>query len=159
MWSELIEVSVPALLLTLAACVANNLTTPMGWRTLNLGKHLTFAVPPDAMAVDVQPIDSIFGVLRGDGYEIIYDYGLSGEDLAALKNQPGYTQQSRRFQRRIGTEVSFRSEQKPGGMVRILQMKDGANLLTIRVSCARNDVGPLAQAVFDSVKFSSGSPR
>jgi hypothetical protein len=145
--------------LTYVAVASGYYDQALGWRTLNLGKHLTFAVPPDAVAVEVRPIDSIFGVLRGDGYEIIYDCGLSGEDFAALKDQPGYTQHNRRFEGRMATEVSFRSEDKAGEMVRILQIKDGANLLTIRVSCARDDTGPLAQAVFDSVKFTSGSRR
>lgn len=130
-------------------------TTPAGWRPVKLGDAVTFAVPPDARDQDVQPIDSIFGIIRGDGYEVIYDYGRSGEQLSAHEGQLGYTRRSRSVDERTGVEVSFQADGKPWGVVRILQVQDGRNVLTIWVSCVDKDPCRLANDLFDSVRLAS----
>lgn len=130
-------------------------TTPAGWRPVRLGDIVTFAVPPDARDQDVQPIDSIFGVILDDGYEVIYDYGRSGEQLSAHEDQPGYTRHSRSVDERAGVQVSFQTDGKPRGVVRILQVQDGPNVLTIWVSCTDEDTCRLANDLFDSVRFTS----
>jgi hypothetical protein len=133
-----------------------NVTTPAGWRLLSLDHTVTIAVPPEARAQEVQPIDSIFGILHGGGYEIIYDYGRFGEQLATYEDQPGYTRRTLRIDGRAGTEIAFRPDAQPWGVVRILQVQDGANQLTIRVSCVDDDTCQLATDVFNSIRFTSG---
>lgn len=129
---------------------------PPEWKTVNVENVCTFGVPPDARAQEVQPIDSIFGMLRGEGYEVIYDYGNAGEDLDASKDQPGFTKSSRNVDRRAATEVSFTGEEGSlWSRVRILQIEDDRNWLTIRVSCVIDDECRLAQDVFDSMQFVS----
>jgi hypothetical protein len=131
------------------------MTTPTGWRVIRLGDAAALAVPPDAHDLSVQPVDSIFGVLRGDAYEVMYDYGRSGEQLAAYEDRPGYTRRSRTVDGRAGTEVSFQANEKPRGVIRILQAQDGRNVLTVRVSCVNDDTCRLADSLFDSVRFKS----
>lgn len=134
-------------------------TVPPGWHTVRLESVGAFAVPPDARAQNVQPIDSIFGMLRGDGYEIIYDYGRSREDLEGPRDQPEYTRSSRSINDRDAEEVFFASDGKPWGRVRVLQVRDGVNSLTIRVSCVDDDTCALAEDVFNSVRFTAGKGR
>lgn len=114
------------------------------------------AVPADARDQEMQPIDSIFGVLRGDRYEVIYDYGRFGEDLAAHEAQTGYNRLSRIIDGRAASEISFTTDATPRGVVRILQVQDGARILTIRVSCDNADTCRLATDLFDSVRFNAG---
>jgi hypothetical protein len=132
-------------------------TAPEGWRQFELDHVVSFAVPADASAQDLQPIDSIFGILRGEGYEVIYDYGRFGEDLAALVDQPGYTQRSREVDGQVGDEITFSGDENPWGVVRILRVEHDRNHLTIRVSCADAETCRLADSLFDSVRFISGS--
>lgn len=132
------------------------MTTPAGWRLLRLDNTVTIAVPPDARAQNVQPIDSIFGILHGTGYEIIYDYGRFGEQLATYEDQPGYTRRTLRIDGHVGNEISFQTDAKPWSVVRILQVQDGANQLTIRVSCVNDDTCQLATDLFNSIRFTSG---
>lgn len=129
---------------------------PAGWRLLTLDDSVTFAVPPDAHAENVvQPIDSKLGILRGSFYEVIYDYGRSGESLADNKGKPEYNMRRRTIDRRDVTEVSFKSDGKPWGVVRMLQVRNGANVLTIRVSCIDQDTCNMAADLFNSLRFTS----
>jgi len=126
---------------------------PEGWRTIELDDAARFAVPPDAQAQDVQPLDSIFGMLRGQGYEVIYDYGRFGEDLVALEDQPGYARRARTVDGRAADDVTFRGNGAPWSTVRLLHVADGRNHLTIRVSCTAEETCRLADDLFDSVRF------
>lgn len=128
-------------------------TTPSGWRPITLDDAVTMAVPPDATERDVQPIDSIFGLLRGPGYEIVYDYGRFGERLSDHADRPGYTHTPRVVGGRPGTEVSFRGDGHPWVKVRIIQVRDGDDTLTVQMSCAEDEVCRLADLLFDSVRF------
>ena len=132
------------------------MTTPEGWRSIQLGDAVTMAVPADARDQGMRPIDSIFGVLRGDGYEVIYDYGRFGEDLAGYQAQTGYKRLNRKIDGRAASEVSVTTDSTPRGLVRILQVQDGAKVLTIRVSCDDDVTCRLATDLFDSVRFNSG---
>src|SRR5262249_34160969 len=114
---------------------------------------VSFAVPSGAQSQKVKPFDSIFDILRGEGYEVIYDYGRSGEDLGANHDQPQYTRSRRSVGGRSGHEVSFKPDQKPWGAVRILQVRNGARTLTIRVSCVDDNSCQFADELFDSVTF------
>ena len=133
------------------------MTTPEGWRQFKLDDVVSFAVPADASSQDIQPIDSIFGILRGEGYEVIYDYGRFGEDLAALGDQPGYTRRSREVDGQAGEEVTFRGDGNPWDVVRILRVEHDRNRLTIRVSCVDDETCRLADGLFDSVRFTPSS--
>lgn len=128
---------------------------PAGWRLLTLDNTVSFAVPADAQSQNVKPIDSIFDILRGEGYEVVYDYGRSGEDLDAYQDQPQYTRRSREVDGRPGHEISFQPDQKTWGVVRILQVRSGARTLTIRVACSNEDRCQFADELFASVSFNS----
>jgi len=128
------------------------MSTPQGWRTLDVAA-VRFAVPGDARAADIQPIDSQVGILRGSGYELIYDYGRAGESLSDNRDEPEFVMRERRIDGRAAVEVSFTASGQPWGAVRLLQVKDGANTLTVRVSCVDQQACQLATAVFQSVTF------
>ncbi|XVV07699.1 hypothetical protein ACQPW3_20900 [Actinosynnema sp. CA-248983] len=127
---------------------------PEGWRVLALGDAVELAVPPDAAAVDLPPVDSVFGVLRGEGYEIVYDYGRYGEDLAELRDLPGYTQRERQVQDRTATDVAVAGSD-PWRRVRVLRVDNGLDHLTVRVSCVDDETCAFADALFDSVRFTT----
>ncbi|WP_309111048.1 hypothetical protein [Saccharothrix sp.] len=127
---------------------------PEGWRVLRLGDAVELAVPPDAAAVEMPPVDSVFGVLRGEGYEIVYDYGRYGEDLAELRDQPGYASRERQVQERTATDIEVAGSD-PWRRVRVLRVDNGPNQLTVRVSCADDETCALADTLFDSVRFTT----
>jgi hypothetical protein len=130
-----------------------SMSIPQGWRTVDL-PAVSFAVPGDAQAAAVQPIDSVVGILRGAGYELIYDYGRAGESLTDNRQEPEFAMRERTIDGRPAVEVSFASTGQPWGFVRLLQVQDRASSLTVRVSCVDRQTCQLATAVFDSVKFS-----
>ena len=92
---------------------------------------------------------------RGKGYEVSYDYGRLGEDLAAYRDQPGFTREVREVAGRAGEHVTFRGNGNPWEVVRIISVPDDRNQLTIRVSCADDETCRLADDVFDWVQFAS----
>jgi hypothetical protein len=131
----------------------DKVTKPDGWREITLGDSVSFAVPADVTAQNVQPADSQFGILRGTDYEVVYDYGRYGEDLSALADKPGFTRATREVAAREATEVSFRGDGNPWGYVRLMTMRpDESTHLTIRVSCADEATCRMADEVFDSVR-------
>jgi hypothetical protein len=132
-----------------------HMTTPPEWRRIQLTPAIGFAVPPEAEAQQTQPIDSIFGLLRGPAYEIIYDYGRSGDPLDAERSQPGTRETMRQFGARSGRELSVEPRDSPWHTVRILQVQDGRNILTIRVSCTDETTCAIATTLFDSVTVTS----
>lgn len=131
------------------------MVVPAGWRLLTLDNTVSFAVPSDAQSQNVKPIDSIFDILRGEGFEVIYDYGRSGEDLDAYQDEPQYTRRDREVDGRPGYEISFSPDQKQWGVVRILQVRNGARTLTIRISCIDDISCQFADELFASVVFTS----
>lgn len=131
------------------------MAVPVGWRLLTLDNTVSFAVPSDVQSQNVKPIDSIFDILRGEGFEVLYDYGRSGEDLDAYHDQPQFTRQHRKVHGRPGIEVSFKPDQKPWVVVRILQVRNGAHTLTIRISCIDLNRCQFTDELFDSVAFTS----
>lgn len=128
-------------------------SVPQGWQRIELDDAVSLAVPPDAVAQRVQPIDSIFGILRGEGYEVIYDYGRSGDDLSLYADEPGFSKSSRDVDGRQGTEVSLWGQGNPWTAVRILQVRDERNVLTVRMSCIDEETCRAADILFDSVRF------
>ncbi len=132
-------------------------TTPAEWRQVALGEVVTFRLPPDASAQSTQAVDSNFAVVRGEGYEVIYDYGRYGEDRAVLAEQPGYTSRTRDVDGHPGEEVTVRANGRPWNVVRLLLVEHGRNHLTIRVSCVDQETCRMADAIFDSVRFTRGS--
>jgi len=129
------------------------MATPEGWRTVRIGDAARLAVPPDAAAHQIQPIDSIVGVYSGDGYEVVYDYGRSAEDLGLYREEPGYAAHAREVDGRPGTEISFRGRKAPWDVIRLVQVGDGQDVLTVRVSAVDEAPGTLADTVFDTVRF------
>jgi hypothetical protein len=126
---------------------------PEGWQRIELDDAVSLALPPDAVAQSVQPIDSIFGILRGEGYEVVYDYGRSGDDFSLYADEAGFSRRSRDVEGRRATEVSFRGQGDPWTDVRILQVRDGRNVLTVRMSCTDEETCRAADVLFDSVRF------
>ncbi|MBE8518303.1 hypothetical protein ILP97_12410 [Amycolatopsis sp. H6(2020)] len=126
---------------------------PDGWREITLGGTVGFAVPPDAQPQNVQSVDSDFGILRGAAYEVVYDHGRYGEDLAVLAEKPGFTRKSREVGGRAAEEITFRGDGRPWQVVRLLStQQDPPNTTTIRVSCSDDDTCRLADSVFDSIR-------
>jgi len=131
------------------------MTTPAGWQTVALSDGVSFAVPPDARMADLRPIDSQFGVWRGPGYEIIYDYGATSEPLDAESARGGYVRKRRQLGARTAEETSFTGDGQPWVHVRMLRVPCGRLALTLRVSCLDQRGCELADPLFDSVDVSS----
>ena len=145
-----------ALLPAATACLQRGdaMNTPPGWQHVKIGDSgITIAVPPDAQAQKVNPIDSIFGNLRGTGYEVTYDYGRYGAALSDHKNEPDYEEKRRTVDGRDATEVSYTGDGSPWRVVRGLQVRSGQHTLTVYVSCADKQACGIADTVFDSVRF------
>jgi len=128
-------------------------SVPEGWRRVEIDAVASLAAPPDMVAQSVQPIDSIFGILRGEHDELVYDYGRYGEDLSSYADQAGFSSRSRDVEGRQGREVSFRMQGGSSNIVRILQVPDRGKVLTIRMSCTDEETCRSADAVFDSLRF------
>lgn len=133
------------------------MAVPAGRRLLTLDNAVSFVVPLEAQSQHVKPIDSIFDILRGAEFEVIYDYGRSGEDLDAYQDQPHYTRRRREVDGQPGHEISFKPDQDPWGIVRILQVRNGSQTLTIRISCSDEKSCQIADELFDSVAFTATS--
>ncbi|MGY1617386.1 hypothetical protein ACI797_11670 [Geodermatophilus sp. SYSU D00691] len=122
------------------------------WRVVGIGDVASITAPRDAREQQVQPLDSVVGILEGDGYEILYEYGRyggreGGGDPAA---------RSRAVGDRTATETSPRvAAGGPWKVVRVLDVPDGDNVLTVRVSCVDERTCRLADRIFDSVRFRS----
>lgn len=131
----------------------STVSTPSEWQPVRIGDAALLAVPPDAEEQRLQPLDSIVGMLVGDGYEIVYDYGRSGEDLSLYRDEPGYVERARPVDGRSGREVTFRGSGPPWRVIRLLQASDGEETLTVRVSCRDEADCAVADTVFDTVRF------
>ncbi len=126
---------------------------PAGWRQIQVDDDVTLAVPPDAVAQSAQPIDSIFGLLRGEGYEIAYDYGHGGDDLQVYAEEEGFTSRSREVGGRSATEIAFSGSGGPWAYVRLVRVDHGRNVLTLRMACADEETCRAADDLFDSVRL------
>jgi hypothetical protein len=131
----------------------SDLSVPAGWQQIQLDDSVSLSVPPDAVTQRVQPIDSIFGMLRSDGYEIVYDYGRSGDDLEVYAEEEGFHRQSRQVGGNRGTEISFRQSGDPWTFVRLVQVQHERNVLTVRMACVDEETCQSADVLFDSVRF------
>jgi hypothetical protein len=127
--------------------------TPDDWQAVRVGDGAALAVPADATEQPLQPIDSVIGMLRGDGYEVVYDFGRSAEDLTLYEQEPGFHSRPRTVDGRPAVEVGFRRDQGPWRVVRILQARDGAETLTVRLSCTDEKTSAIGDDLFDSVRF------
>ena len=56
---------------------------------------------------------------------------------------------------RTGVETAYRTADGPWTVVRVLQLQDGADVLSVQVSCLDHDICEFAGEVFDSVRFSA----
>jgi hypothetical protein len=129
---------------------------PPDWKPIEVTDDLTFFVPPDAQEEEVQPIDSIFGIVNGPGYQIIYDYGRFSEAVDTYQDRPDFRSKSRKMDGWQAHEVSFEdAEESPERpFVRLLQIPHkGPNTFTLRVSCVDEDTCRVADLIFDSVSF------
>lgn len=150
----LLAVALPLLLIGCAAPAQSN-TPREGWRTIDVGGSATFQVPPGARNTGAHGIDSAAGVLRGNGYEVVYDHGPFGERLESYENQPEHVARDRQVSGRPAVEVSFRADGRPLPYSRVLQVQDDAETLTVHVSCRDADAcAAVAAPIFDSVAFS-----
>jgi len=127
-------------------------SVPQGWKQIVLSDGVTFAVPPDAAPQPVVGVDSEFGHLTGDGYEMTYDYGRFPEDLAAHRAQTGFESSRRSVAGGTGDQVHFVLPESPLPQVHMLQVKHEGNALTVSISCRDPDqCSSLAAEVFGSV--------
>src|SRR5215213_4384594 len=102
-----------------SAMTAPEASLPAGWQRIQVADRVALAIPPDAVAQRVQPIDSDFVLYRGEGYEIAYDYGRGGDDLQAYAEEEGFVRRSREVGGRPATEIAFRGSGAPWGYVRL----------------------------------------
>ena len=131
-------------------------TPPRDWKMIEVNDVLTFWVPPDAEAKDLQPIDSIFGVIKGSGYEIVYDYGRFAEQIESYEERSGYSSRARIVSGQHAQEVSFQDTEENLEMpvVRILQVPSRrGNTFTLRISCMDEATCEISDNVFDSITF------
>ena len=131
----------------------SNPSGPAGWQQIQLDDLVSLSVPPDAVTQRVQPIDSIFGMLRGEGYEIVYDYGRGGDDLEVYAEEEGFHRKSREVGAKRGTEISFRPAGGPWTLVRLVQVQHGRKVLTVRMACADEETCRSADVLFNSVRL------
>ena len=121
------------------------------WRTVDVGGFATLRMPSDAQDTGARGIDSVAGVLRGDGYEVVYDHGRHGERLDPYVNQPDHAMRTREISGKAAVDVSFRAKGRPLPYARILQVQNGLETLTVHVSCIDADTCRVADRIFDSV--------
>ncbi len=122
------------------------------WRVVGIGDVASLTAPPDAREQQVQPIDSVVGILGGDGYEIVYEYGRYG----GREGRGDSAARSQAVGDRTATETSPRpTAGGPWQVIRALHVPDGDNMLTVRVSCVDERTCRLADRLFDSVRFRS----
>jgi hypothetical protein len=126
-----------------------------GWQTIALGTVLSFCVPPHAQERQTQPVDSHFGVIEGEGYQIVYDYGPFSENVDAYRDRPGYSVSKLRIGTREAKVATF--EDREGNpdfpFARLLRVEDGSSALALRISCSEEATCSLADVVFESLKF------
>jgi hypothetical protein len=132
----------------------SHVVPPESWQVVDIGDVATIEVPASARDRNVQPIDSIVGILDGDGYEVLYEYGIYGRPGVAMG--AGQVSRDRTIDGRAGMETSYRTAGDPWKMVRILQLQDGRNVLSVQVSCLDETTCALADRIFDSVSFRAG---
>lgn len=127
------------------------MTTPEDWQSIELEPGIGFSVPPDARHAGGTAIDSLAGILDGDGYRITYDLGRFGERLDSLAREHATALRPRDVAGRTGREVAFAPEDEPFAWARIVQVGAGSGrTLTVRVSCDSIERCSLADRVFDS---------
>jgi hypothetical protein len=126
---------------------------PAGWQRIQVADRVALAVPPDAVAQRVQPIDSIFALYRGESYEIAYDYGRGGDDLQVYAEEEGFTRRRRDVGGQPATEIAFRGSGAPWGYVRLVRVDHGRNVLTLRIACVDEAGCSAAEDLFDSVRL------
>ena len=126
-----------------------------GWRSVSVGDLLVFRAPTDARDRAAQPIDSLAGLIDGPGYEITYDYGRFSERVEAHRDRPGYAVSVGRLGSRRMQKASFLDvENNPDlPVARVMRVEDGANALTLRVSCSDEATCAFADVLFGSVEF------
>ena len=125
---------------------------PQGWKQIILSDGVRFAVPPDAEPRPVMAVDSEFGHLTGDGYEMTYDYGGFPEDLDAHRTQTGYESSRRSVAGVTGAQVHFVLPESPLPQVHMLQVEHQGNALTLSISCRDPEqCSTLAAELFGSV--------
>jgi hypothetical protein len=128
------------------------MTTPPGWRTVDVGDVASLAVPSDAVDRQVQPIDSIVIVLDGGGFELAIEYGLFVGRLGPLDVAE---QRDRVVDGRSGREsvITAPGSGPPWPVARVLQLADGPSTLSIRMSCHDESACRQAEQIFSSVRF------
>jgi len=126
-----------------------------GWRTVAVGTVLTFRVPPMAREKSVRPLDSVVGIIDGDGYQITYDYGRFSERVEEYQHHSRYSVSERRVGSRKAQIASFDDPEGNPDLpfAQLLRIDDGSNALTLRVSCADEASCSLANDILDSVEF------
>lgn len=123
-----------------------------GWQRIEVEPGIGFTVPPDARRAHGFPVDSVAGVLDGEGYRVAFDLGRFGERLHELEGEPAFQSAKRAVAGRIGREVTFEPSDEPFACVRIVQLDVGdGRTLTLRVSCNSWDRCSLADRIFDSI--------
>jgi hypothetical protein len=128
------------------------MTTPEGWRPVELEPGIGFAVPPDAERAGGAAVDSAAGFFDGDGYRITFDLGRFGERLDAVAREHSTGVRSRDVAGRTAQELAFAPEDEPFAWARIVQVDAGSGrTLTVRVSCDTVERSSLADGVFDSI--------
>ena len=156
----LLSIGAVVLVLSAAACAdsgqdqeSDQAARPTNGRPVAIGDVATIDVPEGARDRNVQPIDSIVGILDGDGYEIMYEYGPYTR-IGGFEEEQDLVTRDRTIDGRTGVETSYRAADGPWTVVRLLQLRDGADVLSVQVSCLDQNICEFAGEVFDSVRFS-----
>jgi hypothetical protein len=131
----------------------NGVTVPPGWRMIEFGDVVTLAVPGDVVDKNVTPIDSVLSVFQGGGFELALEYG---RFAGGIEDHPMGSLREREVDGRRGMELSTRTgTAQPRPVVRMLQVDDGLETLTIMMSCLDEATCRQADAIFSSVRFRS----
>ena len=154
----ILSIGAAALVLSAAACdgtgseEGGDVAQPTSWRVVDIGDVAVVNVPADAHDRNVQPIDSIAGIIDGRGYEVVYEYGPHGR-IGGSEKEQGHVIRDREVDGRTGTEASYRADGDPWSIVRVLQLQDGKDALSVTISCLDEETCQIADTIFDSVKF------
>ena len=130
---------------------------PDGWRKVAVENIVSFAVPPDMVEEEGQPIDSIFGFITSDSCKLTYDYGRFSADLTSYAEYPAFRKEKVRIGGKKAMVVQFVDHESDPAFPYIVAIQFSkavrGNRLTLYASCAHDKDREQARMIFETLRF------